>query len=217
MCEGTIITLNAGNPGETYLWSTGETTQTIKVSTSGKYSVTVTNKNNCSISSSVNITFHNPFIKEVKINNYTAEIIAVGNPPLQYSLDKIHWQYSSVFYNLKFEVYNAYVKNAMECISNPFPFAILNLPNVITPNKDGMNDVWNLKGLELYPGSSVKIFDRYGKLIVNTKIDKEGFVWDGTYLGRNVPSASYWYVIDLTDGRKLTGWIVVRNYNEKDQ
>lgn len=116
----------------------------------------------------------------------------------------IHWQYSPVFYNLEFKIYNTYVKNASGCISAPFPFGLLNVPNIITPNKDGINNVWNLKGLELYPGSSVKIFDRYGKLLVNTKIDK-GFVWDGKYLGKNVATASYWYIIELTDGRKLTG------------
>jgi len=42
---GQTILLDAGNPGSNYLWSTGATTQTILVSVSGNYSVTVTN--NC--------------------------------------------------------------------------------------------------------------------------------------------------------------------------
>ncbi len=45
-CEGTI-TLNAANPGSTYLWSTTETSQTITVDTSGTYVVTVTAANGC--------------------------------------------------------------------------------------------------------------------------------------------------------------------------
>lgn len=186
-----------------------------KVNSSDTYLNSTTDRNLCNSSSSVNI--NNLFIKEVKVNNYRAEIIAVGNPPLQYSLDNIHWQNSPIFHNLKNEVYNAYVRNAYGCISNAFPFGILNLPNIITPNGDGINDVWNLKGLELYPGSSVKIFNRYGIILVNTKIDNNGFVWDGTHLGKILPSDSYWYVIEITDGRKLTGWIVVKNYNEKDR
>lgn len=40
--------LDAGNPGSTYLWSTGETTQYITVNISGSYIVTVTNENGCS-------------------------------------------------------------------------------------------------------------------------------------------------------------------------
>ena len=44
LCYLATLTLNAGNPGATYLWSPGgETTQTKTVSTSGNYSVTVTN------------------------------------------------------------------------------------------------------------------------------------------------------------------------------
>jgi len=41
-CGGTV-TLDAGNAGSSYLWSTGATTQTIMVSVSGNYSATVTN------------------------------------------------------------------------------------------------------------------------------------------------------------------------------
>lgn len=53
--QGTSITLSAGNPGATYAWSTGASTQNIVVGTTGTYSVTVTNASNCSASSSVNI------------------------------------------------------------------------------------------------------------------------------------------------------------------
>ncbi|MEM8583544.1 MAG: hypothetical protein AAGF87_04700, partial [Bacteroidota bacterium] len=43
ICLGNSITLDAGNPGANYLWSTNETTQTINISASGTYSVTVDN------------------------------------------------------------------------------------------------------------------------------------------------------------------------------
>lgn len=41
--QGQILVLDAGNPGSTYLWSTGETTRTLPVSVSGSYSVIVSN------------------------------------------------------------------------------------------------------------------------------------------------------------------------------
>ncbi|MFN3404867.1 MAG: PKD domain-containing protein [Cytophagaceae bacterium] len=47
--------IDALNPGSTYLWSTGETTQTITVNKSGKYSVTVTK--GCTVSDTVNVHF----------------------------------------------------------------------------------------------------------------------------------------------------------------
>jgi PKD repeat protein len=56
-CAGTV-TLNAGNPGFSYLWSTGATTQSITVSESENYSVTVTGINGCTTSDQVNVTIH---------------------------------------------------------------------------------------------------------------------------------------------------------------
>ena len=48
VCETSLVTLDAQNPGMNYLWNTGETTQTLNVTTSGTHSVTVTNQYGCS-------------------------------------------------------------------------------------------------------------------------------------------------------------------------
>ncbi|MES2619822.1 MAG: T9SS type A sorting domain-containing protein [Bacteroidota bacterium] len=53
-CEGTV-TLDAGNPGETYLWNTLDITQSITVDTSGVYSVTVTSANGCIGNDAINV------------------------------------------------------------------------------------------------------------------------------------------------------------------
>ncbi len=50
---GSSTVLDAGNAGAVYIWSTGETTQTIEVSTQDTYSVTVTDGNGCSAENSV--------------------------------------------------------------------------------------------------------------------------------------------------------------------
>ena len=52
-CQGYV--LDAGNPGNTYAWSTGETTQTINPLASGNYSVTVDN-GTCTASDVVTLT-----------------------------------------------------------------------------------------------------------------------------------------------------------------
>ncbi len=52
LLSGALV-LNAGNAGATFLWSTGDTTQMITVTESGKYSVTVTEKNGCKASDSI--------------------------------------------------------------------------------------------------------------------------------------------------------------------
>lgn len=47
LCNGASITLNAGNPGMSYLWSSGQTSQSISVSTPGTYYAFVTNAQGC--------------------------------------------------------------------------------------------------------------------------------------------------------------------------
>ncbi len=55
-CSGKTVTLYAGNPGSTYLWSTGATTSTLSVGTPGTYSVIVTNTTSCQKSDVINVT-----------------------------------------------------------------------------------------------------------------------------------------------------------------
>jgi trimeric autotransporter adhesin len=56
------LTLDAGNPGNTYLWSNGATTQTINATTSGTYSVTVTTPNGCSDADTITVTLNSVLI-----------------------------------------------------------------------------------------------------------------------------------------------------------
>ena len=62
ICDGQSITLDAGFNKDSYLWSTGETTQTITVSEAGTYSVT-TIKDNCELSDNITIEIQ-------PLNNY---------------------------------------------------------------------------------------------------------------------------------------------------
>ncbi|RYZ49633.1 MAG: T9SS type A sorting domain-containing protein, partial [Sphingobacteriales bacterium] len=59
-CYGNVLTLNAGNPGASYLWNTNSTNQTINVSTTGNYNVVVTDMYNCVGSDNINILVKDP-------------------------------------------------------------------------------------------------------------------------------------------------------------
>lgn len=71
------------------------------------------------------------------------------------------------------------------------PSTIL-LPNVFTPNGDGINDFFDFdeENLEVY---EVHIFDRWGKEVYFT--EKEGAHWDGNFNGRAVPVGVYYWTI----------------------
>jgi hypothetical protein len=57
LCSGATAILSVVSlPGASYLWSTGETTSSITITTGGQYDVTVTSGNGCSSNSSINVT-----------------------------------------------------------------------------------------------------------------------------------------------------------------
>ncbi|MGQ9846709.1 MAG: poly(ethylene terephthalate) hydrolase family protein, partial [Bacteroidales bacterium] len=60
LCQGDSIILDAGNGFTSYNWNTGDTTQSITVTTSGSFSVTVTDSYGCQNADSVLIVFNNP-------------------------------------------------------------------------------------------------------------------------------------------------------------
>jgi hypothetical protein len=82
ICTGETVTLDAGNPGATYLWSTGETTQTIAVTTSGLYGVMVTNAGGSGYDE-VNVTFYPLPIADAGSD----VLIYIGYPPLSAQLN----------------------------------------------------------------------------------------------------------------------------------
>jgi gliding motility-associated-like protein len=79
--------------------------------------------------------------------------------------------------------------------------------NFFTPNGDGFNDTWKIKGIRSnnYNFSKISVFDRYGKLLKNMTINSN--FWDGTYNGVLMPTNDYWYSIELT---KIDGTHFVR-------
>ncbi|MBX6379773.1 MAG: gliding motility-associated C-terminal domain-containing protein, partial [Thermoflavifilum aggregans] len=56
ICQGESLTLNAGNPGATYLWNTGQTSPSISVDTAGSYWVKVTSSSGCAASDTLQLT-----------------------------------------------------------------------------------------------------------------------------------------------------------------
>jgi gliding motility-associated-like protein len=71
-------------------------------------------------------------------------------------------------------------------------------PNMITPNGDGVNDLWVLDNIGfIYPSCVVRIFNRWGNLVFESTGYKEA--WDGTNNGEKLPMGSYYYVIEYND------------------
>ena len=82
------------------------------------------------------------------------------------------------------------------------------IPNVFSPNGDGIHDKWEITSLAKYPGLTVKVFNRYGQLVYNA----QGYAnaWDGTYNGNPLPIGTYYFIIDPGNGAaRITGWVAI--------
>ncbi|MFA5619321.1 MAG: T9SS type B sorting domain-containing protein [Weeksellaceae bacterium] len=222
ICPDSFHLMDAGSGFSSYQWHGLQGSdlnqpldqQTVEISVPGQYSVTVTNEENCEFEDFFTISYSEiPTIHEIVISgDGTATIHANGTPVFEYSLDGIFWQSSNVFHGLIPGDYSVYVRDGKGCISLKENFGVLAIPNFISPNKDGINDTWVIRGISNYPDVNIRIFDRYGKLFVDQLNHKNSEVWDGTYMGRAVKSGSYWYIIQLSDGRKYVGALAVKNY-----
>ncbi|MFP4489024.1 MAG: gliding motility-associated C-terminal domain-containing protein [Bacteroidales bacterium] len=83
------------------------------------------------------------------------------------------------------------------------------IPSLITPNMDGRNDFFVLKGIQNLGQTELVIFDRSGvKVYENTDYDNS---WDGTdQKGNALPEDTYFYVMRSTKGGSQSGYIVIR-------
>jgi gliding motility-associated-like protein len=80
------------------------------------------------------------------------------------------------------------------------------IPNIFSPNGDGIHDTWVIKYLDSYPGCTVDIVNRYGQLVFHS--EGYGQPWDGKINGKDAPVGTYYYVVDPKNGRaKITGYV----------
>lgn len=84
----------------------------------------------------------------------------------------------------------------------------ITIPNVFSPNGDGINDTWNILQLNTYPEADLSVFNRYGQKVY----ESAGYAkqWDGKLKGKPLPLGTYYYIIDLKNGLKpFSGWVMI--------
>ncbi|MFC5976705.1 Ig-like domain-containing protein [Flavobacterium salmonis] len=208
LCENQTVMLDSKLSGMFYKWSTGETTQTISVSTPGSYSVEVTSPNpeNCTSKKTITvIEYKKPIIKNINVNKTTITInLNNASDYFEYSVDGINYQTSNTFYDVAGGLQTAYVKakdNLCSINETTQHFIVLIIPAFFTPNNDFQNDFWEVTGMENYSQAQVTIFDQYGKLLAQLSGSK--LSWDGTFNKAPLPSSDYWYVLKIDDTTPL--------------
>ncbi len=214
ICAGVPETIDAGGGFSSYLWSTGETTRRIDVTSGGEYTVTVTNANDCDSTATITViesdiaTITELEVQqfEVKTNKITVTVEGPGD--YEYSLDDFVYQESPVFDDLYPGFYTVYVMDLNGCGTVSKDVVIIGGPPFFTPNQDGFHDTWQIIAASTVPDAIIYIFDRQGKLL--KQISATGAGWDGTFNGNPMPSSDYWYLVELGDGRSFKGHFALK-------
>ena len=179
----------------------------------GNYTITIRDKKSgCPKIFSLQLTSSAvPTIDKITINEKSIVVSVKGNGKLEYALFDsvgriiVDWQTKNELiipdnipdnnFTVKVRLNNCGVSERKDVI-------YLFLPNVVTPNQDGKNDVWqpmtkNGKVNDTSNSYKLIIFDRSGKQILN----KEGIdiiKWDGTLNGNPVADGTYWYMLEFS-------------------
>jgi len=87
----------------------------------------------------------------------------------------------------------------------------------ISPNGDGLNEAWEIKGIESYPDNKVQLFDRWGNVV----FEQEAYTnhvkntWKGTSnkglsKGQDLPNGTYYYEISIKGlDKPLSGFVII--------
>ena len=91
----------------------------------------------------------------------------------------------------------------------------IDAPTLFTPNGDGVNDWLILPGIESYPNNELVIMDKLGQVVYRKKTYNnqwDGTAAEGSYSGTILPEDTYFYVIDLGEGKSKVqkGFIVIK-------
>ena len=197
----------------------------ITVSNPGTYSITLTKTNGtgCSrtreifvdASELATITQDDVTIVDISENNsVTIDTTNLGMGDYEFGLREegsnfITYQDNPVFNNVRAGFYTIYAKDEI-CGVATLPISVIGHAKFFTPNGDGENDVWKIKGINstFQPNSTIFIYDRYGKLIKQLSAKSDG--WDGTFNGALLPTSDYWFKVYLQDGRQFMGHFTLK-------
>lgn len=216
-CTGDTVVLSV-QPFYSVLWSTGATTDSIIVDSTGLYWVNV-NDSICSNSDTISVS--NLSLSYINISDTTIcddEALKLTLPPQNQYLWYDGSTNSSIVI-IDSGIYFVEITDVCKVYTDSFSLTTedcscsIFIPNVFTPNGDGLNDnFYAVIGCDL-DYYAMYIFNRWGQLIFESLDQYE--VWDGKYEGKEVPDGVYFYLMESIhfytspEKQKMTGSVTI--------
>ncbi|MEW4924250.1 T9SS type B sorting domain-containing protein [Algibacter sp. 2305UL17-15] len=207
------LNISAGHNSYNWFFEDGTLisgTNGAEITEEGSYTLTVTQiENGITCENSFDFNLIRSVLPEIQQVNYGElgnnyiEITASGDGDFEYSIDGINYKNSNYFSNIQGGIYTVIVRDKDGCGENSDEVIIIDYPKFFTPNNDGYNDFWQIKGISHFPNSTTLIFDRYGKLLARISANELG--WNGLYNGKQMMSNDYWFRTNLGNGRTFSG------------
>ncbi|HBR11934.1 MAG TPA: hypothetical protein DD740_06975 [Chryseobacterium sp.] len=215
ICKNSRIDLDAGSGFSSYKWSSGEITQVVKNKSAGDYWVDL-GFNGCvyrqfvKVSEPADLLIENVLIEGNKITIQVSN----GISPYRYFLDGAQ-QSSNMIENVATGKHTVEVRD--QCGFAIQNFSIIAIKDLITPNGDGFNDIIDYSDLMTITDPVLEVYDRNGQLVFKGSSGNR-FSWDGKLNGRDLPTSSYWYILEWNESGnpvrvQKSGWILLKNRN----
>ncbi len=205
--------------GVPYENNISETNNRIAVSDGGRYVVTATTTDgtNCSRSMEIlligsemaNISQDDLLVEDLigDTVNITLKTENLGSGDYEFSLEEPSGPYQdeAFFEGIYPGIVELYVRDKNGCGISNISVSLLGHMKFFSPNGDGINDYWQILGVnkDFQPNSKIYIYDRNGKLLANLRPSEIG--WDGTFNGNPLPQNDYWFQVFFEDGRTRSG------------
>ena len=220
LCEGKTAVVEGPNGFQTYEWSDNSISQNDTLG-AGTYNLLVTDANGCKGSDTITINVSSP-VAAFTSNPASESLTGVNVSFTDQSTGQIsswNWTFENNLSSSAQNPVHAFsnqgevtviltVTNGNGCAdtaSRKYTISnILTVPNSFTPNGDGFNDLFVVKGLSAFPDSKLMVFNRWGTKIYNTTD------YANDWNGGDYPEADYYYVLEVSNGEKFKGFVTLK-------
>jgi gliding motility-associated-like protein len=214
ICMGDQVTIDPDGDFPSYLWQDGTTGRDFTTDQEGWITLRVTDSLDCTAIDSVYLTVHPLPVVDLGPDTSLCGSEALA---LDGGEDGVLFNWSTGDNSRTISIYQGElqeiwveVESAFGCLGSDTVIVdecipdiyFRYIPTAITPNGDGVNDVWNVEKLAPYSEVIVEIFDRWGTLVWRSE---PGYSepWDGRNMnGELVPMDSYHFVFKLGVGSR---------------